>query len=94
MLNHTCNHCGCVLDDEEVYLFSEEVYCQDCFDELTVVCGHCGRRIFRTGCETDGHIHLCNSCYSYSYVSCDRCGRFILSEYAHYEDDDTPLCEH
>ena len=94
MLNHICNHCGCVLDDEEVYLFSEEVYCQDCFDELTVVCDHCGRRLFRTGCETDGHIHLCNNCYSYSYVSCDRCGRFILSEYAHYEDDDEdiPYC--
>ena len=94
MSNHTCIHCGCVLSDEEVFSFQDEVYCEDCLEEVTVHCDHCGRRIYRDNDEGDDHITLCSRCYSDHYVACDRCGRLIRNEDTYYEDDDddTPYC--
>ena len=94
MSNYTCIHCGCVLETDEVFTFQDEVFCEDCLEELTTICAHCGQRIYRDNDEGDDHITLCGRCYSNFYVSCDRCGRLIRNEDAYYEDsdEDTPYC--
>lgn len=56
MYETTCSRCGCVLDDEEVLLFQEDVYCVDCLEELTVLCYHCGKRIYRQDNEGNADI--------------------------------------
>lgn len=94
MSNHTCIHCGCILELGEEYHFLDEVYCEDCFDALTTTCDCCGERIFKEENEGNNHITLCSHCFSNHYTSCDRCGRLILNEDAYYldDEDDAPYC--
>lgn len=96
MYETTCDHCGCVLGEEEGFEFREACYCEDCLEELTVCCSHCGTRIDRDDNEGSREQPLCGRCYSRYYVSCERCGTLILQEDACYEsdDDDTPYCDH
>lgn len=96
-MNETiCSHCGCVLEEGEGTLFHEEVYCEDCLQELTILCSHCGQRLYRHDNEGNRDTPLCGRCYSLYYVSCERCGLLILQEDAYYEsdDDDSPYCYH
>lgn len=42
-----CSICGCALEDEaECYEVENEILCQDCYDNETVVCDHCGEHLF------------------------------------------------
>ena len=90
----TCSHCGCVLSVDEEFVFQDEIYCEDCLDELTVLCDHCGRRIYCDNAECDSNLTLCDHCFSNHYTSCERCGRLIPNEDAYYDDsdEDTPYC--
>ena len=63
MSNHTCIHCGCVLEPGEEYIFDEEYYCKDCLDEVTTICDCCGRRIYTENDEGVRHLSLCSRCY-------------------------------
>lgn len=94
MSKPTCVHCGRILEPGEAYFFHEEYYCRDCLEELTVICDHCGSRIFVEDDEGNGRISLCNRCFSNFYTTCDRCGRLIRNEDAYYpdDDDDIPYC--
>ena len=96
MQDTTCCHCGCVLDGEESFCFDDEIYCEDCLEEVTVICDHCGRRISRDADAGNENITLCADCYHRYYVTCDRCGRILLEDDAYYEsdDDDRPYCYH
>lgn len=89
-----CTHCGCVMADGEGLFFQEELFCEDCLRELTVLCEHCGRRILKENNDGDSDTPLCNRCYNRYYVTCERCGRVLLQDDAYYEsdDDDTPYC--
>lgn len=41
-----CSICGCALEDEaECYEVENEILCQDCYDNETVICDHCGGRL-------------------------------------------------
>ena len=41
-----CSICGCALEDEaECYEVENEILCQDCYDNETVICDHCGDRL-------------------------------------------------
>lgn len=94
MSNHTCIHCGRVLESGEEYIFDEEHYCKDCLDEVTTTCDCCGRRIYTENDEGDSYRSLCDRCYRDFYTACDRCGRLVRNEDAYYldEEDDTPYC--
>lgn len=96
MYETTCAHCGCVLEEGEVFSFREENYCGDCLEELTVRCFHCGKRIYRDANEGNRDTPLCGACYNRFYVNCERCGALIQQDDAYYEsdDEDTPYCYH
>lgn len=96
MYETTCSHCGCVLEDEEALRFHDEVYCADCLREVTVLCFHCGERIYWHDNEGNADTPLCGRCYTRYYVSCEHCGALIHQDDACYEsdDDDTPYCYH
>lgn len=96
MHDNICNHCGCVLEESEGYRFHEELYCEECLREVTVVCTHCEQRIYRQDNEGNSETPLCRRCYSNFYTHCERCDALIHQEDAYYEsdDDDTPYCFH
>ena len=41
----TCNFCGCELDDDTACYFGGSVMCEDCMDENTCFCNHCGAQL-------------------------------------------------
>ena len=88
-----CNECGRNLGGISVFDFEGNIYCEDCFERLTVVCDCCESRIWRDSAEGDSITVLCSHCYEYSYTHCESCDRLIHNEDALYEDDsDYPYC--
>lgn len=89
-----CAECGRELGEVSVFEFEGNIYCEECFEELTVVCDCCERRIWRDNAEGDSLTLLCEHCYSYSYTHCERCGCLIHNDSALYEDDsDYSYCQ-
>lgn len=75
-------------------MVGDDALCERCANEETVICSHCGERIYRDNNAGDERTPLCQSCYDRHYTSCERCGRIIHLDDAYYEDDDEdyPLC--
>lgn len=89
-----CVECGAVLDEDEVYEFDGHIMCADCWEEKTVVCDCCNRRVWRENTEGDCHITLCVGYYENHYTTCEDCGRYIRYDDAYYEDgSDYPYCQ-
>ena len=58
-----CSICGCTLEDEaECYEVENEILCQDCHDNETVVCDHCGGRCIEQNTVSDENTILCTDC--------------------------------
>lgn len=81
-----CNHCGERYDTEDIHYFDGEELCPECFDEETVVCEHCGHRIWADS-SANSSIVLCEHCYYEYYVNCENCGRTLHNDDAYYFDD-------
>ncbi len=88
-----CTHCGECWDIEDRHNFDGAELCPDCYDEETVVCEHCGRRIWADNAVDSDRI-LCERCYDDYYVNCEGCGRTLHNDNAYYFDDgnDYPYC--
>ena len=78
----------------EVHYVGDAQICESCADEETVICSHCGERIWRDDNAGDEDTPLCQRCYDENYTTCSRCGAIIRNDDAHYahEDDDEALC--
>ena len=49
-----CSICGCALEDEaECYEVENEILCQECYDNETVVCDHCSERCIERNTVSD-----------------------------------------
>ena len=91
-----CSECERELGIDEVHYFDEHAFCQDCLDEMTVLCYECGTRIYTIDAVGgDDSRLLCERCYDNTYTNCDQCGRLIRHEDA-YEDEDNcrTLCDY
>lgn len=96
-MNHetfTCGNCEEITSVADKQQFDGQYLCPTCFDGATVICGHCGSRIWMRHEVGDTNIALCRSCYDSHYTNCDRCGRIIHNDSVYYtsDDDDDPLC--
>lgn len=68
-LTHCCI-CGCALEDEaECYEVENEILCQDCYDNETVVCDHCGERCIEQNTVSDRNTILCTDCLTKNYLT-------------------------
>ena len=94
MSEYHCAHCGAELTEETAVLFHGSYYCQDCLDELTIVCDNCLTRIWIDDDYGDSSRALCQDCYDRYFMRCDCCGRVVPFDEIYYsdEDDDRPLC--
>lgn len=63
-----CHYCGEELSFAEERYFNGRVYCEDCLDQITVLCDRCGERIYSDNAyyaDDDDYdeIPLCHRCY-------------------------------
>ena len=83
-----CAHCGEAVPAEDIVFFEDQLFCQDCLDELTVLWHYCGERIWQEDNHGTDDIPLCSSCYDAYYTHCDNCGRLLHQEDVYYNEDD------
>ena len=89
----TCGLCGREISPPEQYEVGGKVICPDCAEEHTVVCRHCGERIWREQNQGDEDLPLCSDCYYDYYSQCCRCGRIMLSgDMLYLDDEDDCYC--
>lgn len=89
----TCSLCHEVRPIDDQRMFRNQPFCQCCYNSETVICDHCGERIWATESITDGTITLCRTCREEQYVRCHVCDRLIPTNYACYPyDGDDPYC--
>ena len=76
-----CSICGCALEDEaECYEVENEILCQECYDNETVVCDHCGERCIEQNTVSDENTILCTDCYDSHYYRCSNCETIVHSD--------------
>lgn len=81
-----CCGCGTELDDSEVYPFQNELYCEECLDEITSICDECGERIFREDDVGDENTVLCQHCRDNHYYVCAECGILVYEDNVYTEN--------
>ncbi len=45
-MSFICDHCGYTYNDDEINHFDGQELCDECYEEETVVCEHCGERVW------------------------------------------------
>lgn len=58
-----CSRCGVEIRSEDVTVFDGEELCPSCLERETVLCEHCGDRIWRDDNAGNSYITLCQDCY-------------------------------
>ncbi len=89
-----CSHCGYSFDRSRIVTFDGKILCDECFNELTVICECCGKRLWADDAANSDMV-LCQSCFDDNYTVCESCGRTIEYDSAWYfdnDDDDCPYC--
>lgn len=86
-----CINCNTELTEENAVEFNGKVFCQDCFEEKTVVCRDCGVRVWRYDSYELSEDYLCPRCRD-SYEICERCG-CLIEEDEGYNLGDEIYCQ-
>ena len=89
-----CQWCENEFLEEQLIEFEGDLVCSHCLDLETVVCSHCGGRIWINDNAGNDSVPLCERCYENHYTTCTHCERIINRDYAYYENDysDEPYC--
>lgn len=93
--NYMCRVCGAAFPEDELILMDDELICETCLEEETVVCSDCGTRIWNEQDAGSSELHLCQRCFDRGYTTCEHCGSVLSYDSAFYldEEDDYPYCE-
>ena len=90
--NARCSICNEPYGPNELVEFDGQMLCLDCFERETVICRHCGDRLWEDDNAGSDEFPLCECCYNARYTNCSRCGRLLHESDAYFEDD-TPYCD-
>lgn len=88
----TCSGCGAVHPAEQLTQFGDAMLCRTCINTETVVCSHCGVRVWNDNNYGDSSIPLCEHCYDEYYTTCSHCEHVIHRDETYYDGDDEPHC--
>lgn len=91
----TCGLCGQSHPAEALHLFDNLELCAHCLEERTLICRHCGDRIWEEDNAGSGDVPLCQACYEEHFTTCCHCGALIHQDRACYtqdDDGDMPYC--
>ena len=70
-----CKHCDVVIRCRELAMeHDEEIYCEECFNELFARCSHCDEIVPLEECRNYDDGQLCDDCYEEHFFTCDACG--------------------
>jgi hypothetical protein len=92
--NYTCENCNCEVDEDDIYTFDDDIYCENCYNDLVGFCEYCGCNYFQddlTTAEYNGNTY-CENCYNDVFTSCENCSKEIRIHYA-YDFDDNHYCQ-
>ena len=94
MKTSTCSNCHNEFAAELLTEFGHQRLCPDCLARNTVICSHCGDRIWDDDNAGTGDTPLCQHCYDEYYENCTDCGTLLRREDCYYTDgdDDRPYC--
>lgn len=94
-MKQACDSCGRVPSEDALISFDGQLLCPACLEQTTVLCSHCGSRIWSEENAGDSQTPLCQRCYDAHYISCARCGCLIREDDAFYQGDeaDEPYCQ-
>ena len=93
--HYTCRHCGETILTTPIWM-NESPLCESCAEEMTVLCSHCGERIYRNDNAGDESTPLCQDCYDRHYTNCHSCGDIIRISQTYYacesDGNEYPFC--
>ena len=81
--HYTCRHCGETILTTPIWM-NESPLCESCAEETTMLCSHCGERIWRDDNAGDESTPLCQDCYDRHYTNCHNCGDIIRISQTYY----------
>ena len=87
----TCERCEGKFPPELLTEFDGTALCPGCLTAYTLLCSHCGERIWQEENEGNEQTPLCRNCYEESYTHCTRCGGLISDDETCYYDEE-PYC--
>ena len=73
----TCSLCGAPHPGEDLHPFDDMELCNCCLEEWTLLCRHCGERIWEEDNAGSSEVPLCQRCYDNNYTNCCRCGALL-----------------
>ena len=89
---YRCDHCDCELENEnDIYMVDGEMYCEDCYNEHTFTCDHCGGRFILTDSVSDENMIICQNCYDNYYRRCECCSALVHDNDVYWRGD-YPYC--
>jgi hypothetical protein len=76
---YTCESCGDVINEDEIFYLWDCYYCEDCFNERGFCCSHCGELGWiEDGIEIqDSGETVCQYCADRCYGVCKDCGEYF-----------------
>lgn len=93
--HYTCRHCGETILTTPIWM-NESPLCESCAEETTMLCSHCGERIWRDDNAGDESTPLCQDCYDRHYTNCHNCGDLIRVIHTYYacesDGNEYPFC--
>ena len=84
----TCALCDQTLPPEQLRHFGGKELCPHCLELHTLICRHCGRRLWASDNAGTAELPLCQDCCDTHYTVCCRCGTLISHSAAYYRDSD------
>lgn len=90
-----CDHCGCVIEDNNYIEFDGKIFCEDCKDSELDICEDCGNYCYRDELYwLDNYDKvICQNCRDNDYYECADCGELVYQWDIFYNDCDEPICE-
>ena len=93
--HYTCRHCGETILTTPIWM-NESPLCESCAEETTMLCSHCGERIWRDKNAGDESTPLCQDCYDSHYINCHNCSDIIRISQTYYacesDGNEYPFC--
>ena len=86
--NIYCSCCDAPVAEDDYQVVEGSILCDNCLEERTTVCDHCGERSWRDEAEGDDYITLCVRCWENHYTTCEECGRVIHYDHVNYDDEE------
>lgn len=90
---HCCEFCDEELTENEVYRFDGVVMCKDCYDEKTIICDRCGKRMWIDDATFDCNGNsYCDDCADIETAICDDCGVRVPHDGCYTDESGTCVC--